>query len=67
MIEKIRNMIEDATGMDVTKNQILMGMAVIVALLVMIVVLSLQSGGPRKDPEGLKVPLPDSSKTYFQN
>ena len=66
MIEKIRNMIEDATGMDVTRNQILMGLAVIVTLLAMVAILFLQSGGPKKDPEGMQVPLPDHSQTYFQ-
>ncbi len=51
MIEKIQNLIEDNTSMDITHNQIVMGLTVIVAIVVFIVFFMFSSGGPKKESD----------------
>ena len=51
MIEKIQNLIEDNTSMDITRSQVIMGLFVIVAIIVLVVFFMFKSGGPKKDPD----------------
>lgn len=57
MIGKIQNLIEDNTSFDITRNQVIMGLAVISALLLLIIMFMFGSGGPDQNDKNY-VPAP---------
>ena len=61
MIEKIQNLIEDNTSMEVTRKQVTMGVAVVGLLIVLIIVFMFGIGGPKKDSTTQVVTPPDLS------
>lgn len=60
MIEKIQNLIEDNTSVDVTRNQIIIGLAVMGAFFLLIVFFMLSSGGPKDDSANYVPPAPSA-------
>ena len=57
MIEKIQNLIEDNTSIDVTKKQVILFLIVVCSSLVLIVLVMVKfSSGVKKDPSGYVPP-----------
>ncbi|XLQ19817.1 MAG: hypothetical protein ACKUBY_04475 [Candidatus Moraniibacteriota bacterium] len=57
MIEKIQNLIEDSTSLEVTGKQVQMFLAIIGALFFLVVFMMMKSGGPSKNDKSY-VPAP---------
>jgi len=49
MIEKIQNLIEDNTSMEITRKQVIMGLSVIGTLLFLIIIVMFGLGGPSEN------------------
>jgi len=63
MIEKIQNLIEDNTSMEITRNQVIMGLVVVGLLILFVIFLFIGSTGPQKDAANFTPPPPNSSAT----
>ena len=60
MIEKIQNLIEDNTSMEVTRNQVIMGLIAIGLLLALVVLFMFGMGKPKVDKNYKSVPPIDA-------
>jgi len=65
MIEKIKNLIEDNTSMDVTRGQVIMGVTVVGLLFLLIIFFMFGSGSPKATPEYTSTP-PTDGPSYIQ-
>ena len=61
MIEQIQNLIEDHTSFDITRNQIIMALAVVIAFALLIIIIAFQVGGPKEDPKNMSTPKPSTN------
>ncbi len=61
MIEKIQNLIEDNTSMEVTRKQVIMGVTLVGLLGALIIFFMFGTGGPKKDSTTQAVSSPDLS------
>ena len=65
MIEKIQNLIEDNTSMDVTRKQVIMGLTVLGLMVLFVIFMMTSSGGPSEDAATVKVLPLDATESYL--
>lgn len=66
MIEKIQNLIEDNTSFDITRNQVIMGLVVSVAFVLLIIFFMFGSGGQKAIPNYVSTPPTTDGPAYQQ-
>ncbi len=62
MIDKIQEFVEDHVSMDITRKQIILGLCVVGALLLLIIMMLFGSGGPKEDPNYVSTPPGSEAK-----
>jgi len=63
MIEKIKNLIEDNTTMDVTHKQVILMLSIVGALLILIIIIMFGAGGPSEDDKNY-IPAPSNQSEF---